>query len=253
MAELIVNDAEKWFRRENGELFKVIDRLSFEARAGSVTVLIGPSGCGKSTILNSIVGLERLDRGELHFVDKGQAQQRPLIGYVFQSPRLLPWKTVGENISLALRGAGVGVEQWKPRVQRYLELVGLEEYVNQFPLYLSGGQRQRVGLARALAIESDLVLMDEPFASVDELTARQLRQTTRRLCEQLHRTVLFVTHNLPEAAYMSDYVVTLTPRPTRLDAYVTNPLPTPRSWGSAIYNFAAELETKVTLKEEGES
>jgi NitT/TauT family transport system ATP-binding protein len=253
MAELIVNDAEKWFRREDGQLFKVIDRLSFEARAGSVTVLIGPSGCGKSTILNSIVGLERLDRGKLRFVDKGQAQQRPLIGYVFQSPRLLPWKTVGENISLALRGAGVGVQEWKFRVERYLELVGLEEYVNQFPLYLSGGQRQRVGLARALAIESDLVLMDEPFASVDELTARQLRQTTRRLCEQLHRTVLFVTHNLPEAAYMSDYVVTLTPRPTRLDAYVTNPLPTPRRWGPAIYNFAAELETKVTLKEEGES
>ena len=253
MAELIVNDAEKWFRRENGQLFKVIDRLSFEARAGSVTVLIGPSGCGKSTILNSIVGLERLDRGKLRFVDKGQAQQRPLIGYVFQSPRLLPWKTVGENISLALRGAGVGVQERKFRVERYLELVGLEEYVNQFPLYLSGGQRQRVGLARALAIESDLVLMDEPFASVDELTARQLRQTTRRLCEQLHRTVLFVTHNLPEAAYMSDYVVTLTPRPTRLDAYVTNPLPTPRRWGPAIYNFAAELETKVTLKEEGES
>ena len=98
-------------------------------------------------------------------------------------------------------------------MRHYLELVGLDEYINQFPLYLSGGQRQRVGLARALAIESDLVLMDEPFASVDELTARQLRQTTRRLCEQLHRTVLFVTHNLAEAAYMSDYVVTLTRRP----------------------------------------
>jgi ABC-type nitrate/sulfonate/bicarbonate transport system ATPase subunit len=134
-----------------------------------------------------------------------------------------------------------------------LELVGLAEYINQFPLYLSGGQRQRVGLARALAIESDLVLMDEPFASVDELTARQLRQTTRRLCEQLHRTVLFVTHNLAEAAYMSDFVVTLTRRPATLDAYVVNPLPTPRHWGPEIYRFAAELETKVTLKEDAES
>jgi NitT/TauT family transport system ATP-binding protein len=101
-----------------------------------------------------------------------------------------------------------------------------------------------------LAVESDLVLMDEPFASVDELTARQLRETTRGLCEQLHRTVLFVTHNLAEAAYMSDYVVTLTGRPARLDEYVTNPLPTPRRWGPEIYSFAAQLETKVTLKEE---
>ncbi len=250
MAELLVKDAEKWFRREDGEPFKVIDRLSFEAREGCVTVLIGPSGCGKSTLLNSVVGLETLDRGELLFTVEGQTQERPLIGYVFQSPRLLPWKTIGENISLALKGAGIGRTEWDSRVAHYLKLVGLEEYVNQFPLYLSGGQRQRVGLARALAVESDIVLMDEPFASVDELTARQLRQTTRRLCEQLHRTVLFVTHNLAEAAYMSDYVVTLTNRPARLDTYVTSPLHSPRHWGPEIYNFAAELETKVTLKED---
>jgi ABC-type nitrate/sulfonate/bicarbonate transport system ATPase subunit len=250
VAELVVKNAEKWFRREDGSPFKVIDRLSFEARAGCVTVLIGPSGCGKSTLLNSIVGLERLDHGELLFVRNGNNQERPLIGYVFQSPRLLPWKTIGENIALALKGAGVARSEWNSRVKSYLELVGLEEYVNQFPLYLSGGQRQRAGLARALAVESDVVLMDEPFASVDELTARQLRETTRRLCEQLHRTVLFVTHNLAEAAYMSDYVVTLTGRPASLDEYVANPLPTPRSWGPEIYNFAALLETKVTLKEE---
>jgi len=250
MAELVVKAAEKWFHREDGSPFKIIDRLSFEARAGCVTVLIGPSGCGKSTLLNSIVGLEKLDHGELLFVNNGRNQARPLIGYVFQSPRLLPWKTIGENIALALKGAAVARDGWSSRVEHYLKLVGLEEYVNQFPLYLSGGQRQRVGLARALAVESDVVLMDEPFASVDELTARQLRETTRRLCEQLHRTVLFVTHNLAEAAYMSDYVVTLTRRPARLDEYVTNPLPTPRRWGPEIYNFAAQLETKVTLKEE---
>jgi ABC-type nitrate/sulfonate/bicarbonate transport system ATPase subunit len=215
--------------------------------------LIGPSGCGKSTLLNSMVGLENLDRGELIFISRGKPEKRPLIGHVFQSPRLLPWKTIGENISLALQGADVPRRQWESRVTHYLNLVGLEEYVNQFPLYLSGGQRQRVGLARALAIESDIVLMDEPFASVDELTARQLRQTTRRLCEQLHRTVVFVTHNLAEAAYMGDYVVTLTQRPARLDAYVPNPLPSPHHWGADIYKFAAELENKVTLKEDIES
>jgi ABC-type nitrate/sulfonate/bicarbonate transport system ATPase subunit len=252
VAELLVKDAEKWFRREDGSPFKVIDRLSFEVRAGSVTVLIGPSGCGKSTLLNSIVGLEKLDRGELLFVNNGTSHERPLIGYVFQSPRLLPWKTVGENIALALKGAGASRSGWASQVAHYLKLVGLEEYANQFPLYLSGGQRQRVGLARALAVESEVVLMDEPFASVDELTARQLRETTRRLCEQLQRTVLFVTHNLAEAAYMSDFVVTLTRRPASLDEYVTNPLPTPRRWGPEIYNFAAQLENKVTLKEDGD-
>jgi ABC-type nitrate/sulfonate/bicarbonate transport system ATPase subunit len=250
VAELFVKDAEKWFRREDGTPLKVIDRLSFEARAGCVTVLIGPSGCGKSTLLNTIVGLEKLDGGELLFMGHGKSQDRPRIGYVFQSPRLLPWKTIGENIGLALKGAGVPRGVTAPRVEQYLRLVGLEEYINQFPLYLSGGQRQRVGLARALAVESEVVLMDEPFASVDELTARQLRETTRRLCEQLNRTVLFVTHNLAEAAFMSDYVVTLTRRPASLDEYVANPLPTPRRWGPEIYSFAAQLETKVTLKEE---
>jgi ABC-type nitrate/sulfonate/bicarbonate transport system ATPase subunit len=250
---LVVKSAEKWFRREDGEPLKVLDRLSFEAREGCVTVLVGPSGCGKSTLLNMIVGLERLDRGELVVQGyDGTAQSRPLIGYVFQSPRLLPWKTVGDNIRLALQGAGVDRGEWESRLHHYLELVGLNEFESQYPLYLSGGQRQRAGLARALAIESDLVLMDEPFASVDELTARQLRQTTRRLCEQLHRTVLFVTHNLPETAYMSDFVVTLTERPASLGEYITNPLPSPREWGPEIYRFAAELETKVTLKEEGE-
>ena len=250
MAKLVVKDAEKWFRRENGEPLKVIDRLSFEAREGAVTVLIGPSGCGKSTLLNSVVGLEKLDRGDLLFLDDDKNRERPLIGYVFQSPRLLPWKTVAENIGLALQGAGIPRAERAARVERYLKLVNLEEYTHQFPLYLSGGQRQRVGLARALAVESDIVLMDEPFASVDELTARRLRQTTRRLCEQLRRTVLFVTHNLAEAAYMSDYVVTLTSRPARLDAYVANPLASPRQWGAEVYNFAAELETKVSLKED---
>jgi NitT/TauT family transport system ATP-binding protein len=251
VARLVIKDGEKWFRRENGEPFKVIDRLSFEAREGCVTVMVGPSGCGKSTLLNAIVGLEPLDHGEVLFLNGDQhARQRPLIGYVFQSPRLLPWRTVGENIRLALKGAGIGRSAWEDRVDRYLELVGLGEYAEQYPLYLSGGQRQRVGLARALAIESDLVLMDEPFASVDELTARQLRQTTRRLCEQLNRTVLFVTHNLPEAAYMSDFVVTLSQRPARAEEIMTNPLPSPRQWGSGVYGFAAELETKISLKEE---
>ena len=196
MAELVVKDAEKWFRREDGQPFKVIDRLSFEARAGSVTVLIGPSGCGKSTLLNSIVGLETLDHGELLFVTTARMQQRPLIGYVFQSPALAAVENHRRKYASRAERRRSAARQWRTRVEHYLKLVGLEEYVNQFPLYLSGGQRQRVGLARALAVESDLVLMDEPFASVDELTARQLRQTTRRLCEQLHRTVLFVTHNL---------------------------------------------------------
>jgi NitT/TauT family transport system ATP-binding protein len=247
MARLAARNVEKWFPRERGQPMKILDRLSFELREGGVTVLVGPSGCGKTTLLNAIVNLERLDGGELVFLDdNGQPRDHPPIGYVFQSPRLLPWKRVGDNIRLALRAAGVPRDQWDDRVHHYLELVGLGDFVNQYPLYLSGGQRQRVGLARALAIEAGVVLMDEPFASVDELTARHLRESTRALCERLQRTVLFVTHNLPEAAYMSDVVIVLSPRPARVQEVVVNPLPNPRRWGPEIYQFAAQLEANLT-------
>lgn len=251
MAGLQVRDAQKWFHSESGRAAQVLDGITFELREGCVTALIGPSGCGKTTLLNAIVGLERLDRGELVFLDdSGKPQPRPLIGYVFQGPRLLPWKHVGDNIRLALQSANVPKEEWDARVEKYLGLAGLSEFADQYPLYLSGGQRQRVGLARALAIESGLVLMDEPFASVDELTARLLRETSRALCEELDRTVLFVTHNLSEAAYMSDEVVVLTGRPARVGEYVKNTLPSPRHWGPEIHQFAAELEGKLAIEQE---
>lgn len=251
MGRLEVRAADKWFRREDGRAMQVLNQLTFDVAQGQVTALVGPSGCGKTTLLNALVGLERLDSGDLAVIgDDGQRLHRPLIGYVFQTPRLLPWKRVGDNIRLALLSANIPRNQWEGRVHRYLELVGLGEFVDQYPLYLSGGMRQRVGLARALAIESAVVLMDEPFASVDELTARHLRETTRALCEQLHRTVLFVTHNLAEAAYMSDVVLILSARPARVQDTVLNPLPTPRRWGPDVYQFAAELEVKLTSGEQ---
>ena len=162
MAKLLVRDAEKWFRCEDGTPFKVIDRLSFEAREGCVTVLIGPSGCGKSTLLNSIVGLERLDRGELRFVSNGKNHHRPLIGYVFQSPRLLPWKTVGENIGFPLKLQKVPAAQMNERVRGMLDLMHLRpDYLQRYPAQLSGGEQQRVALARALVSRPGVLLLDD--------------------------------------------------------------------------------------------
>lgn len=252
MGQLQVKSAVKHHVRENGRQMRVLDGLSFEAKEGEVTALIGPSGCGKSTLLNVIVGLEGLTSGELSFPGgaAGGQQGRPHIGYVFQNARLLPWKTVADNVRLALSGAGVPKQHWDERVEKYLRLVGLLDFADQYPLYLSGGMQQRVGLARALAVEANLVLMDEPFASVDEMTALRLRETTRQLCTSLERTVLFVTHNISEAAYISDTVVLLSPRPARVRAVKTNPLPQDRRpRDPAVFEFANQLEELVHDRE----
>ena len=253
MGQLTFDAAVKYYKREDGAQMQVLDGVSFEAKEGEVTALIGPSGCGKSTLLNTVVGLENLDGGSLSFGDGTRGGgQRPYIGYVFQSARLLPWKTVGDNVRLALLGASVPKSDWERRVHKYLDLVGLLDFVDQYPLYLSGGMQQRVGLARALAVEAGIVLMDEPFASVDEITALKLRETTRHLCVALERTVLFVTHNINEAAYISDTVVLLSPRPARVRAIVRNPLPEERHLGSPeVYEFANQLGALVHADDEG--
>ncbi|MPZ86925.1 MAG: ATP-binding cassette domain-containing protein [Nitriliruptorales bacterium] len=247
VGQLTFDQAVKYYQREDGEQMLVLDGVSFQAKESQVTALIGPSGCGKSTLLNTVVGLEQLDGGSLSFGNGSvDGQERPYIGYVFQSARLLPWKTVGDNVRLGLLGASVPKDYWERRVHKYLELVGLVDFVDQYPLYLSGGMQQRVGLARALAVEAGIVLMDEPFASVDEITALRLRETTRHLCVTLERTVLFVTHNINEAAYISDTVVLLSARPARVRAVVENPLPLERKLGSPeVYQFANELGAMV--------
>ena len=159
MAELVVKDAEKWFRREDGNPLKLSIGCRSPRAPAAVTVLIGPSGCGKSTLLNSIVGLEKLDRGELQFLAEGKNQARPLIGYVFQSPRLLPWKTIGENLAARLEGRRRGARRLGDAgIEQYLAARRPRRIYQSIPAVFSGGQRQRVGLARALAIESDVVL-----------------------------------------------------------------------------------------------
>jgi ABC-type nitrate/sulfonate/bicarbonate transport system ATPase subunit len=199
-----------------------------------------------------ISGLEDIMGGTIESIDESIGERRrPTIGYVFQNARLLPWKGVGDNIKLALKGAKVPVEEREHRVNKYLAMVGLVEFKEQYPLYLSGGMRQRVALARALAVEADLVLMDEPFSSVDELTAVRLREQTKSICEQLGCTVLFVTHNIFEAAFMSNYVVTLSTRPSRVRENLVNPNPKIKTWGAPeMYEFAKEIEEIVMAAEE---
>ncbi len=224
MATVCVNGAVKYFSREYGAEMLVLNGVSFEARERGITALLGPSGCGKSTLLNAIAGLEKLDGGAIEFRDARSKNRAPRLGYVFQDPRLLNWKRVEGNLTFALKGMDVPRGEWGERLDKYLALVGLGEFRRQYPLYLSGGMRQRVGLARALAVEPELLLMDEPFSKLDQLTSRKLRQDAVAICARLKQTALLVTHDVEEAAYMGDRIVIFSARPARIVEIADNPL-----------------------------
>jgi len=225
MAYVRVDSAVKYFAREAGDDMLVLGKVSFDAKENGMTCLLGPSGCGKSTLLNVISGLEALDQGRVEIVShQSDGSHVPRIGYVFQDPRLLNWKRVEGNMTFALKGMRVPESQWEGRIREYLTLVDLIEFRQQYPLYLSGGMRQRVGLARALVIEPEVLLMDEPFSKLDQLTARKLREDTLSICARLKQTTLLVTHDVEEGALMGDRIIVFSARPARVIEIIDNPL-----------------------------
>lgn len=214
MSGVVVESLSKAFVLRDAQRFVALEGVSFSTSEGEFCCLVGPSGCGKSTILNLIAGLIEPDQGSIRFSTGGRRQAR--IGYVFQKGRLLPWKTVRGNIAFALRGADVPRDMWDERIRHFVELVGLERFIDEYPGSLSGGMQQRVAIARALAIDPDLLLMDEPFGSLDEFTARAARQHLLRIWSETGKSILFVTHNALEAVYLADRVFLFKAHPGRL-------------------------------------
>lgn len=210
--------------------FVVLDSVSLDVREGEFASLVGPSGCGKSTLLNVIAGIEQQDAGELtiHPISGGSQDGMIHIGYVFQSPRLLNWLTVEDNIKFALEAQSVPRNEWRDRITKYLDMVGLAGQEPNYPLNLSGGMQQRVAISRALAIEPDILLMDEPFSHLDEITARKMRIDLMNILEKEKTTILFVTHDLREAVYLSDNVYMMSTKPARIFKHVHIDLPRPR-------------------------
>jgi NitT/TauT family transport system ATP-binding protein len=230
MPALEVKNISKTFVEDKVKV-KALDDVSFTVDDEEFVCLVGPSGCGKSTMLRIIAGLEKADSGEVIFQGKPITGPSPKISMVFQLFGLLPWKTAIENVEVPLEVLGMPKKDRVAAGVEYLKMVELEGFENTYPHDLSGGMKQRVGIARALALKPEILLMDEPFSSLDELTAKTLRDLVleiwRRKGEPPNSMVM-VSHNVEEAVYMADRVIVMSPRPGRVVGDVKIEIPRPR-------------------------
>ena len=233
-----LTDVSKAYRAGGGDLL-ALDRVSLTARDGEFVCIIGASGCGKSTLLNLVAGLDKPTAGQ---VEVGGRR----VGLMFQEPALFPWLTAGRNVELALRARGVPKAARRVQVADLLEAVRLTGFADKRPHELSGGMRQRVALARALAQDADVLLMDEPFGALDAMTRDLLHDEIERICADRTLTVLFVTHNVREAARLGDRVVVLSSRPGRVLAEYPVPRVGPRRIDSPeVSQLAATLTDRL--------
>ena len=231
-------DVSKVYRTGGGQLL-ALDKVSLSVQPGEFVCIIGASGCGKSTLLNIVAGLDQPTAGQL---DTGGRR----VGLMFQEPALFPWLTAGRNVELALRARKVPKAQRQARTAELLETVRLRGFGDKRPHELSGGMRQRVALARALAQDADVLLMDEPFGALDAMTRDLLHDELERICAERTLTVLFVTHNVREAARLGDRVIVLSSRPGRVIGEYPVPRQGPRRIDSAqVASIAATLTDRL--------
>jgi NitT/TauT family transport system ATP-binding protein len=227
VAALEVSGLRKVYAR-NGQSLQVVDIAGFSAREGEFITVIGPSGCGKSTFLHIMGGFIPAEDGSIRVYGKAVNGPGPDRGMMFQEFALFPWKTVAGNVAWGLEAQGVGRKEIDDIVRHYLQMMGLWEFREHYPAELSGGMKQRVALARVLAFDPKVLLMDEPFGALDAQTREVMQEELTRLWERTGKTIVFVTHDIDEAVYLGDRVVVLTARPARIREEVKIELPRPR-------------------------
>ena len=253
-AEIVIDNLSIQFPDKNGgEPVVALQNVSLEIKHGEFVSFVGPSGCGKTTLLRTIADLQQPSSGKVTV--RGQSPREIRLqkkyGIVFQNPVLYDWRTVRRNICMPMELMGVPKKQRTATVSEMLEMVGLYNFGRKYPHQLSGGMQQRVGIARALAIKPEILLMDEPFSALDEFTKEKLNEDLLTIWNKTNKTILFVTHNISEAVFLSDRIVVLSPHPGRVSAIVDVTLPRPRTLATKTTPEFGALVAKVRNSFEG--
>jgi len=225
--KITIDNVTKHYITPEGGRLDVLNGISFKVYTGEFLCVVGPSGCGKTTLLKIVAGLEPPSSGRVLIEGRPPDPSKLRIGFIFQEESLFPWRTLWDNIRFGLEIRKVGDDVQKT-VRRLIDLVGLKGFERYYPHQLSGGMRQRVAIARALAIDPEILLMDEPFANLDAQTRGILHKDLIRIWETVKKTVLFVTHNVEEAVYLSDRVIVLSARPATVRTEIRVNVPRPR-------------------------
>lgn len=224
---LLLTDITKQFRRRS--LFvKVLEDITLEVADGEFVCILGPSGCGKTTLLRIVAGLETATSGNVTINGEEVHGPSPKLAMIFQEYSLFPWRTVLENVQFGLEAKGLSKSEQREKARQYLQLVGLSESAGSYPYELSGGMRQRVAVARAIAVEPSVLLMDEPFGALDAQTRNMLQKELLDLWEKTRKTIIFVTHSVDEAVFLADRIVILSRNPGKIRTIVEVTAPRPR-------------------------
>lgn len=246
-----INNVGKTFPSRIGDPLVALEDISIDIDRGEFLCILGPSGCGKTTLLRLVAGLDRPTSGEIIVEGKSVTGPDPRLAMIFQEYSLYPWRTVRGNIAFGLQMRGMPREERDERVNHFIQLVGLEGFGDSYPYELSGGMRQRVAVARALATDPAVLLMDEPFGALDAQTRNRMQKELLQIWEKTKKTVLFVTHSVDEAVYIADRILVLSTRPGRVAGIYDVDIPRPRNRTSVEFaNIRRDVLEQIDRFEE---
>ena len=240
-----INGLNKVFVPRTGAEVRALSGINLSIKEGEFIAVVGPSGCGKTTLLRVVAGLISSSAGDVALAGNAVSGPSKEVGIVFQSPILLPWRSVLHNVMLPAQILKMDRKVYEPRARKLLDMVGLSEFADRLPAELSGGMQQRAAIARALVHDPRILLMDEPFGALDALTRERMNIELQRIWAESGKTIMLITHSIPEAVFLADRVVVMTPRPGRIDRVIEVGIDRPRTMDSMSTSRFGEVSREI--------